>query len=292
VSAPRVTVAIPLYGSARFFDGIAANLEAIDEPDVEILIGDRHLADDTAERLGARFAGRRNVRILTARDGIDWVAHYDLLFREARGRYFAWMPHDDRYPGDYARRLADALDGRSDALLAFGRMESESLDGRRVAPWEDPPFGSDEPWTRRTALRVFYGWNPGLAMRGLVRREPLLRAGHALRRPPRLEQADAIWVFGVALLGRLLFVPDVVCTKRFHESSAHAGWRRMHSLPRLRLLIDEAARLAPQDVPELRAGLVRGFAASVAISAWNRVPFVAEVSLARRRKLLAALFGD
>jgi glycosyltransferase involved in cell wall biosynthesis len=53
---PRVSVAIPLYRSARFMDIIIANIEAMPKQDIEILISDRHCFDDTIDRLMERYA--------------------------------------------------------------------------------------------------------------------------------------------------------------------------------------------------------------------------------------------
>ena len=52
---PRVSVVIPLYRSARFIDNIIANIEAMPQRGVEILISDRHCYDDTIDRLAERY---------------------------------------------------------------------------------------------------------------------------------------------------------------------------------------------------------------------------------------------
>ena len=44
---PLVSVGFPLYRSRRFLDNIVENLEAIDYPNLEMLVSDRHLHDDT-----------------------------------------------------------------------------------------------------------------------------------------------------------------------------------------------------------------------------------------------------
>ena len=82
---PLVSVAIPLYRSRPFVDVIARNIEAIDYPSTEILISDRHQEDDALDILAARFAGNRRIRILRARDRLDWVDHYNLLLTAATG---------------------------------------------------------------------------------------------------------------------------------------------------------------------------------------------------------------
>ena len=83
--APLVTIAVPLYRSARFVDNIVSNIAALTYDPVEILISDRHGFDDAIDQLEARYRRDPRVRILRARDGIDWAAHYNELLKAATG---------------------------------------------------------------------------------------------------------------------------------------------------------------------------------------------------------------
>ncbi|MEO8541606.1 MAG: hypothetical protein ABI577_17830, partial [bacterium] len=80
--APLVSLAIPLYRSLRFLDVITENIRNADYPNLEILVGDRHLADDTIEQLRIRFVGDSRLRFITSRDEVSWVDHYNLLLAE------------------------------------------------------------------------------------------------------------------------------------------------------------------------------------------------------------------
>lgn len=234
-SAPLVTVAIPLYRSQRFLEVIAENIRRMDYPNLEILIGDRHLADDTVEQIRARFPDDSRLRFITARDEIGWVAHYNLLLREGRGEYFLWMPHDDSYPEGYVPALVARLEAKPDALLAFGYCDTQRPDGSPYQIWPAPPFSPNGAWTPRTALRMFFGWNIGVAMRGAFRRQRIIEADLWLPHTTGDAYADVLWLFGVALVGRFEFVPATRCLKRFYPGSTHTAWKapKAGELPRV-----------------------------------------------------------
>lgn len=224
--SPRVTVAFPLFRSARFLDVIRGNLIRLAAPDLEILISDRHLHDDALDRLEAEFGADPRIRFIRHRDGVGWVDHFNALLLEARGRYFMWMPHDDDFPEDYVPRLASALDAHPRAVLAFGSIRIKG-DGAR-GPWRsrfrDPGELVRETWSPRLHLKLLTQWNPGIAFRGLFRREPLVQRSLLIRHTRGDVLADFHWVFATGFLGPWSFVPDCVCEKRLHAGSAHAQW--------------------------------------------------------------------
>ncbi len=232
---PLVTVAIPLYRSIRFLDVITENIQRLDYPNLEILVGDRHLADDTVDRLHKRFPNDTRLRFITARDEVGWVAHYNLLLAEGSGEYFLWMPHDDSYPAGYVGALVERLEATPNSILAFGPCDTEGTNGKPHKTWPAPPFSPTETWTPRTALRMFFGWNIGVAMRGVFRRSKVIEANLWLPHATGDAYADVCWLFGVALLGRFEFVPETRCLKRFYPGSTHTTWRapRAVELPRL-----------------------------------------------------------
>ena len=70
---PLVSVAIPLFQSKPFVDIIAENIRTIDYPNVEIIISDRHGADDTIEVLRHTFPDDPRLRFVVNPDRVNWV---------------------------------------------------------------------------------------------------------------------------------------------------------------------------------------------------------------------------
>lgn len=223
---PLVSVAIPLYRSRRFLDVIVENIEAIGYGNVEVIVSDRHGHDDTLELLRRRFGADPRFRFLSAIDGLDWVAHFNLLLREARGTYAVWLAHDDSYPATYLGELVTALEARPDAALAFGRVEQVSLDGfLPTLPFSPPPVPADGARSLGASLRMLTVWQLWFAFRGMVRREVVERSSLYIRETRGNVRADIYWLFALSLRGGLLYVPSCTCTKRFYRASAGAAWR-------------------------------------------------------------------
>src|SRR5262245_23801043 len=193
---PLVSVAIPLFQSRRFLDGIIGNIDAIDYPNLEVIISDRHCADDTIERLAERFKSDRRIRCLKAADRLNWVEHYNLLLRMASGRYFLWMAHDDYYPSNYVSQLVFCLESRPDVVLAYGRLETVDLDDRPTS-WsarsELPVV--EERWSLRVALKLLFFWNIWMPCRGVFRRDVVMQSGLFIRPTYETSDSDAYWLF-------------------------------------------------------------------------------------------------
>jgi glycosyltransferase involved in cell wall biosynthesis len=223
---PLVSVAIPLFQSRRFLDGIIGNLAAIDYPNLEVIISDRHCADDTIDLLAERFASDSRIRCLKGSDQLNWVEHYNLLLRISSGRYFLWMAHDDYYPSDYISQRVSCLESRPDVVLAYGHLETVHLDDRPTS-WSvrsNLPILPEEEWSLRVALKLLLFWNIWVPCRGVFRRDVVIQSKLFIRPTYETSDSDAWWLFGLALKGRFHFVPSCHCKKRFYPTSTSARW--------------------------------------------------------------------
>jgi len=102
-----------------------------------------------------------------------------------------------------------------------------------------------EVWSARSALRLLFGWDLGVAMRGLFRRSAVLDAGLWVPQTRGRAHADTCWLFGMALLGRFEFVPEARCLKRFYPTSTHAQWRPLPPAELTRVLTRYLRDLVP-----------------------------------------------
>jgi hypothetical protein len=221
---PTISVAIPLHESRRFIEVVAANIEAIERDDVEILLSDRTGLDDALEHLAARFAGDPRVTTLHDLDGADWVEHCNSLLRRARGASFCWMPHDDDFPPGWLDTLAGRLSERPDAVIAFGRVAAIEPDGTPMPLAVKHPRAEPADRLSSVSAAVDLLVNGGVAFRGLFRRAPVVEHGCFIPRTRDGVHADRAWVFAVAMLGPMVFVPEAVCRKRYYDASTHASW--------------------------------------------------------------------
>ena len=220
---PKVTVAVPLYHSAQFLPIVTETLRGFAYPNLEFLISDRHCKDDAIERIQKLFAADSRFRFLVAGDELDWVAHYNLLLREASGDYFVWVSHDDSYSTDFVEKLVEVLEKQADAVVAYARAERIDMTGQPIHHIAAKiPRASLTPGPL-TAYRI--ALSGGLQFHGLFRRKWLLDRKLWIRPTIQNIASDMLWIFTLAMLGKAVYVNDCVLRKRYYSTSTHKGWR-------------------------------------------------------------------
>ena len=75
------------------------------------------------------------VRILRAEEnrGLSW--NHNRLLPEARGEYFKWAAHDDRYEPSYISSCVAVLDEQPDVVLCYTNSVDIDADGTFVKAW-------------------------------------------------------------------------------------------------------------------------------------------------------------
>jgi glycosyltransferase involved in cell wall biosynthesis len=219
---PKVSVAVPLYRSARFLPIVTETLSSLDYPNLEFLISDRHQADDTILRLREKFSADPRFRFLIAQDELDWVAHYNLLLKEASGNYFVWVSHDDSYSVDFITKLVEALEANPEAMLAYARVERISMSGERLTKIKPKLPGHSSRPGPLTAYRIALGG--GMLFHGVFRRQWLLDRNLWIRPTIHNIAADLLWIFTLGMIGRTVVVQDCTYWKRYHELNTHKTW--------------------------------------------------------------------
>lgn len=231
-NAPLVSLLLPLYKSGRFLDIILQNLQTLEYRNLEILVSDRHCADDAIELLQARYGQDTRFRFFRARDELAWFENYNFLLSAATGKYFFWMPHDDSFPAHFVDVLVEALEKSPHTLIAFGRMEALYSDGtRKMLPEQIPSLYNH--CGLHAALEIYLRNALWLLFHGLVRREELLDTNLMLRPTQDGIAADLVWDFAAAMLGRVKYVPNCAYQKRYYPTSTHALWKKQYNVRHL-----------------------------------------------------------
>ena len=233
--APRISVGIPLHRSLRFLDTIITNIEARPKKGVEILISDRHCYDDALTILQERYRGDARFRFFAARDELDWVGNINFLLKEAAGRYWRFLPHDDLSPAGSMEALMQALDSHPEAVLAYGPTRAVDMDGQPLRRFDRLTESIEtREWTLGIALEMFWkGYFDG-AFKGVVHREALIHNNLFIRNTRDQVFPERCWLFALCLLGSFQFVPTAMYVKRYYPESTHARWeitgRHFHSV--------------------------------------------------------------
>ena len=105
----KVTLALPVYKRFDFFPGTLRAVQAQDHDDLDILISDNgengpELRELVDAHLGRPYRIRRNPKT------VPMAQHFNQLWREAQGEYFALISDDDEIDPDWVSSLAPALD--------------------------------------------------------------------------------------------------------------------------------------------------------------------------------------
>ena len=137
---PEVTVSICLHNSAAFIDATLASALAQTFGNFEILLVDDGSTDGTLGRVAERFKDPRIRAVAQAHAGLG--AARVTSTAAARGRFLAFLDHDDLWEPDKLAAQLDLIDTRPDVGLVFCPCTYIDAEGRRV----DSPAPHLEPW--------------------------------------------------------------------------------------------------------------------------------------------------
>ena len=134
---PRVTVGLAVYNGENFLAEALAfvggsGLRGHGDPHRRQRVHRWH-----AGHLRAQFAAEDpRIRILRAERrtaGSAW--NHDRLLPEARGEYFKWAAHDDRYQRSYISSCVAVLDAQPDVVLCYTNTVDIDAAGAFVKAW-------------------------------------------------------------------------------------------------------------------------------------------------------------
>ncbi len=221
---PLVTNAIPLFRSKRFVEIIIANIEAIEYPNIQIIISDRHQYDDAIDILEARFSEDSRVTILKAKDELTYAQHYNFLLSIGHGKYFRWMPHDDSYPRCNLKAKVEILENHAQYVLVNGPWHDLDDDGN-VVLFKHPTKSKLGKWSYETSVFVAFGGYEGHAFKGLFRRDVAIDNGIWLFNTSRIISPERCWEYAMSLMGEFYNYPEFEYYKRYYPGSTHKIWQ-------------------------------------------------------------------
>jgi hypothetical protein len=271
---PRVTIGIPLYAAQRWFEHIADNIERLASPEVEFLVADQHLLDDTIERLQARFADRVALRCHASRDALDWIGNYNFLLQHARGDYFRILTQDDAIEASGLAAAVTALDADPACVLVVGPADPVDPQGTPVSRDRRLPASAparDARQWRRDALRLFAGTRAENANLGLMRTRVAHEQG--LRIPFTAGATGLsvrVFLFALALRGGIRYLPDYASRRCVHPHSYTATHWRRSPLAQARRVLSylRASAQVWQDAPMPAAARLAGWPQLLLGAAW------------------------
>jgi glycosyltransferase involved in cell wall biosynthesis len=210
MTAPAVTIGLPVYNGAALVRRAIDSVLMQDFRDFELIISDNGSTDATAAIAAEYAAADPRVRYVRQEKPLDPRDNFKYVLTAARGEMFSWLAHDDCYATpDHIRRLAEKIgEGKT---FAFPGVHVVHLyaDGSTSREERDMFAGFANLRTRGQLIRQAIR-QPSAQIYGLFRTETMRKYF-----PLLLEDRDLICYFEGRLVQTLLlqepwaFVPEV-----------------------------------------------------------------------------------
>lgn len=197
MTKPLISIGLPVYNGGEQLREAIDSLLAQTESDFELIISDNCSTDEITQQITEEYA-RRDPRVRLTRQTINLGAHRNFLWalQQARGDYFMWAAHDDRWSPNYVEVLSRRLNDAPDAVLATGLTEVESIDEKgRVSHATTLPAPNADRWK---TTDLFIEEFACVWVYGMYRTRWLQDHAPQLLNYPML-YGDVIWLFDLTL---------------------------------------------------------------------------------------------
>lgn len=212
---PRVFVAMPIYKGWDFIGGALRSLQAQTFRDFAATLsvdGDDERSADACRP----FLHDSRFTLIVRGEHLRWVRQMNTFIDEAQLEYFCYFQQDDLIQPSYFERLVATMDSHPRAALAFSDMRW--IGDKRGVERHAGIDGLAVDRVRDYAERLLHS-----ALRGVIRREAIARAGYIVADSGGLCQ-DHVWLARIAREGAFVRVPGALYDKRIHAANLHRTW--------------------------------------------------------------------
>jgi glycosyltransferase involved in cell wall biosynthesis len=123
MSAPPVSIGLPVYNGEKYLEGALESLLAQDYRHFELIISDNASTDRT-EQICLRYAENdKRIRFHRSKSNLGAAANFNLVFRLSGGEYFMWAAHDDLWHPSYISRCLEGLRQDANVVLCASAVQ-------------------------------------------------------------------------------------------------------------------------------------------------------------------------
>jgi glycosyltransferase involved in cell wall biosynthesis len=217
VSAPKVSIGMPVYNGERYVAEAIESLLAQTFRDFELIVSDNASHDGTEAICRAIAAKDARVRYVRQSENRGAAWNYNFVVGEARGRYFKWAAADDVCLPTYLERCLEVLEASPDVILCYAQTTIIDEHGTQLRPYDDQlHLVSPDPVERKRALSALIG--ECNAVFGLIRIEVLRRTAMIAS----YSGADVGLLTELSLYGKFVQVPERLFLRRDHADASSA----------------------------------------------------------------------
>jgi glycosyltransferase involved in cell wall biosynthesis len=227
MSAPTVSIGLPVYNGARFLARAIETLLAQDHAYLELVVCDNASTDGT-EAICRDFAARdERVRYYRNSTNLGAAPNFNLAVDLATAPLFKWAAHDDLHDPRFLGACVRALAAHPEAVLAYTQaveIDDQEHVMRPCSSIYDTAASPSAVERFRLMIRDEHNCFPVF---GVIRRDVLLRT-------PRIGPfvgSDRVLLAELALHGPFVEVPEPLFLHREHPA------RSTRSIPRHQRLV-------------------------------------------------------
>jgi glycosyltransferase involved in cell wall biosynthesis len=271
---PLVSIGLPVYNGENFVAEAIECVLAQSFSDWELVISDNASTDGTLNICRAFAARDPRISVHRNERNLGVARNYNRTFELSRGRYFAWLAHDDFVGPEFLERCLQELERDDQVLLAFPKVVFVDAQRRPLARQaSDLSILGSTPVSRvRQLMRLEYQSNDifwsqfGLIRRGTLEQTDLMSTYNG---------SDQVLLLEIALRGKLKQFDAELFFRREHPqaSTIRRNWdaREMAKFQNA----DDARVLVFHNWRLLREHLVCIWDSSV--PAWGKIQCVGQI---------------
>jgi glycosyltransferase involved in cell wall biosynthesis len=217
-----LSIGLPVYNGEKYLPKALDSLLNQDFKDFELIISDNGSTDQTEAICRAAAAKDERIRYIRNDENRGATWNFRRVLELSEGEFFKYAAHDDEcYPTMLSRCMDVML--RADPSVALVYTQSETIDENSlVVPrqgstrWDS--IATTENAASRRLWRVLWRVLNGQACYGVIRSSFLRRV-----RPFGSIAADWVILAQIAMLGKLVEVPEVLFRFRKHSANSWNG---------------------------------------------------------------------
>lgn len=202
---PRISIGMPVYNGAAFIRNALKTLLSQTESDFELVVSDNGSSDGSTEILLETAAADKRVRYFRHEKSLRAYDNFHYVLSKARAPYFMWAACDDNWDPDFIEKLAKALDGAPDSVMAFCDVNTVTPTDKvgKFTPFDFATTGLTvtQRLSKLAPLQCYYFY--GLWRTSAIRKAPYSYCAW---------WPDLPLMLAASMLGSFLYVPGV----KFH----------------------------------------------------------------------------
>ncbi len=213
-AGPLVSIGVPVYNGMLHLRVAIESLLRQTYPHIEILISDNASTDGTGQYCRALAEVHPHVHYARNASNVGPAENFRLVMSRARGQYFMWAAHDDKWSEQFVGRLVEELATRPEAVLATPAVLHIGEDGTlcceppdRPAPGSSPHENLERLYHDHAASWIYGLWQTDWLRRHFAEYQHLPYWG-----------ADVLWLADICLRQVVVGNQDAVIYKRLRPS--------------------------------------------------------------------------